>query len=193
MRPAGAISLRGVAVGASAGGMEALSIVLRALPCDWPLFMLVVLHLHRNSSGAFAQALDRACALPVRVAEDKVPAGRGEVWCAPANYHLLVERDATLSLSVDPPVNFARPSVDVLFESAAEAFGSALAGVVLTGGNFDGARGLAAIKAAGGIAIVQDPATAAVPAMPLAALEATGVDAVLSLAELAAWLRGCRG
>lgn len=178
-----------VVVGGSSGSLDALAILLRALPATWPLAVAVALHLHRHASTFLAESLDQVCALPVAEAEDKQPLRAGQVWIAPANYHLLVEADRTLALSVDPPVSFARPSIDVLFESAAEAYGPAAAAVLVTGANADGAAGAAAVKRAGGLVAVQDPASAAAAAMPRAALDATPVDAVADLAGLAAWLR----
>jgi two-component system chemotaxis response regulator CheB len=120
--------------------------------------------------------------------KDKQPIVPG-IWFAPADYHLLVEQDRTFSLSIDPLVNFSRPSVDVLFESASDAYRSHLMAIVLTGGNADGARGATAVKGAGGYVIVEDPATAAMPAMPLAAIERASPDWVASLADIASTLR----
>jgi two-component system chemotaxis response regulator CheB len=131
--------------------------------------------------------LQQRCSLPVREAEDKVAIEQGTVSIAPPDYHLLVEPDH-LSLSLEEPVRFSRPSIDVLFESAARAFDGALAGVVLTGANDDGADGLVAIKRAGGITIVQDPATASSPTMPEAAIRSGAADKVLPLEDIAPFL-----
>lgn len=173
--------LRAVVVGASTGGMEALARVLGALEADFPLPVLVVQHVSPTADSSIPALLDERCRIRVKEADEKEPLRPATAYFAPANYHLLVEQDATLSLSTDERVCFARPSVDVLFETAAVAFGPALAGVVLTGANEDGSRGLAAIARAGGLTIVQAPATATAPAMPQAALAATAVDHVLPL------------
>ncbi len=129
--------------------------------------------------------LDAKCRLKVKEAEEKEALAAGHVYVAPANYHLLVEKDRTLALSTEDKVNYSRPSIDVLFESAAEVFGRELAGVVLTGGNSDGTRGLRRIKSRGGLALVQDPASAEAPTMPQAAIDNCNVDHILSLADLA--------
>ena len=174
-----------VVVGVSAGGILALGRMLPRLPADFPLPLVVVQHLHPQGGDYMPASLDGRCALRVKQADEKEKLTGGTVYLAPPNYHLLVEEDATLSLSLEGPVRYARPSVDVLFDSAAEAFGEAVIGVVLTGANDDGARGLGRIKEAGGAALVQLPASADYDAMPLAALEATEVDGVLELEALA--------
>ena len=170
-----------IVVGASAGGFAALAEILPRLPADLPQSVVVVQHLYPGSGGYLIEFLRRRCTLPVKEAEEKEEVQAGTIYVAPSGYHLLIERERTFSLSVDAKVHFARPSIDVLFESAAAAYGSKLIGVVLTGANGDGASGLAEIKAQGGLAIVQDPATAEVAFMPQAALEGTTVDYVLDL------------
>ena len=176
---------RAVAIGASAGAVEALLRILPALPKDYPLPLLIVVHLPPDRESTLAPLLDSLCDIRVKEAEDKEPATPGMVCVAPANYHLLVEPDFTLSLSQDEPVFFSRPSIDVLFESAADAYGSALGAVILTGASPDGAAGLKAVHAAGGKTWVQDPATAEASAMPRAALAACPEARVLPLSELA--------
>jgi two-component system chemotaxis response regulator CheB len=161
-----------IAMGASAGGLRALSSILSALPADFPVPIFIVQHTLASPSDILPDLLDGRCLLTVRQAEEKEAPEAGRVYVAPPDYHLMVEMDRRLSLSVDPPVNYARPSIDVLFETAAEAYGSALVGVVLTGANSDGARGLRKIKDLGGFALVQDPATAEAAVMPQSALEA---------------------
>lgn len=178
-----------VAIGASAGGVEALSLLLGALPRDFPAAVFIVLHLSRERPSMLAELFQARCALPVREAADKEPVQPGTVYMAPPDYHLLVDAGPQLALSVDEPVQFSRPSIDVLFESAADEYRERLLGVVLTGGNDDGARGLVAIRAAGGLAAVQDPGTAQVGAMPLAARRMASPEYVLSLEGLAALLR----
>jgi two-component system, chemotaxis family, protein-glutamate methylesterase/glutaminase len=174
-----------VVIGVSAGGIEALKILLPALPASFPLPVAIVQHRDPHADGFLASYLDRMSSIAVREAEDKEPFCAGHAYLAPAGYHLLLESDHRLSLSVDPRVNHSCPSIDVLFESAADVFAESLIGIVLTGGNADGAQGLKAIKARGGLAVVQDPQTASATAMPRAALEATPVDHVVDLGEIA--------
>jgi len=180
-----------VVVGASAGGVEALQTVLGALQADFPAVVLIVQHLPPNQVSGLAPLLGLRCALPVAEAIDKAPLRPGQVVLAPPNYHLLVEPDRTMALSIDAPVHYSRPSIDVLFESAAPVYRDRLLGVLLTGANADGADGLAAIRRAGGRAWVQDPADAAHPEMPTAALQNAGADLVLDLAALSSRLRRC--
>ena len=170
-----------IVIGSSAGGFAALAEVLPRLPAALPQTVVVVQHLHPDCGEYLVEFLGQRCALPVKEAEDKEPILPGVIYLAAARYHLLIERDRTFALSADDKVHYARPSIDVLFESAAAAYGSKLIGVVLTGANADGAAGLAAIKSRGGLAVVQDPTTAEVSFMPHAALAATTVDHVLDL------------
>jgi len=173
-----------IVIGASAGGFAALSEILPRLPKTLSQAVVVVQHLHPESGEYMVEFLRQHCALPVKEAEDKEPIKPGVIYVATAKYHLLIERDRSFSLSVDDKVNYSRPSIDVLFESAAKTYGPRLIGIVLTGANADGAAGLATIKACGGLTIVQDPATAEVPFMPQAALAATMVDHTLDLAGI---------
>lgn len=166
------------------GGVEALRDLLGGLPSDFPLPLLIVHHLSADSGSNLASMLDAHCAIRVKEADDEEAITSGIAYLAPPNYHMLLERDGTLALSVDLPVNFARPSVDVLFESAAYAFGPALIGVILTGAGSDGAKGLKLIKDKGGLAIVQDPAEAEADSMPRSALAAVEADHVLPLQEI---------
>ncbi|MCX7171677.1 MAG: chemotaxis protein CheB [Proteobacteria bacterium] len=182
-------NFKAVVIGVSSGGMQALKILLGQLPADYPLPLLVVQHISADAGDGLARLLDELCQIRVREADEQDKICPGTVYLAPANYHLLVGQDGTLELSADPPVSYARPSIDVLFESAAEAYGPALIGVVLTGANFDGSQGLKTLKQQGGVTIVQDPADAAFPQMPLAALAATAVDYVVPLDEIAALLK----
>jgi two-component system chemotaxis response regulator CheB len=169
-------------VGSSFGGFDALKIVLGALPASFPVPLAIVQHLG-SSGNELATLLQRHTALVVLDAEDKAEARPGVAYLAPAGYHLLAEL-GSLALSVDPPVLHARPSIDVLFESAADVYGSHVVGVILTGTGRDGAAGLARIKQRGGRAIVQDPRTSLKSAMPEAALASTPVDWVLQLEEI---------
>ena len=172
-----------VIVGASLGGFDALKTVLNGLPAGLPAPVVVVQH-QGTSSGELGELLQRYAALPVCEAEDKESISPGRVYLAPAGYHLLVE-PGSFALSTDAPVLYARPSIDVTFETAADAYGPGVVGVVLTGAGRDGAAGLAQVKRRGGRAIVQDPATAHRADMPAAALASVNVDWVLPLAEIA--------
>jgi two-component system chemotaxis response regulator CheB len=176
--------VRAVVIGASAGGVEALNRLFAALPAPPPVPVLVALHIAPQGSiivGAFRRVAEGT---RIKEAEDKETLRPGAIYFAPPNYHLLVEKDLSVSLSVDEPVHFARPSIDVLFESAAEACGENLLGVLLTGANDDGAAGLLAIHRAGGLTVVQDPATAQSPEMPTAALKAFQPAFIAGLDEI---------
>lgn len=177
-----------IVIGASVGAIEALSVILPALSAEHRCAVLVVVHVPPDRKSLLADLFVPRCGLVVKEAEDKEMLRPGTIYFAPADYHLLVEPDFSLSLSSDEPVRYSRPSIDVLFETAADAFGDSLTGVVLTGGNSDGAEGLRAIFAAGGRAIVQTPATAEAKAMPLAALEACPAAEILPLPEISAAL-----
>lgn len=170
-------------IAASAGGVGALMQILGDLRPGLPLAVVVLLHTGSSEDG-LAGVLGSRCALPVRTADPCEPIVPGRVWVAPAGYHLLVEKDRHFSLSVDDKVCFVRPSADVLFESAADAWRERLIGVVLTGGNHDGAAGLRTIRSRGGLAIVQQPDEAEARAMPEAALATAGADHVLPLKKI---------
>ncbi len=177
-----------VVIGGSAGSVEALSVLLPTLPGTLQAAVLVVVHLPRNRPSLLCNIFRSRCALPLREAEDKEPIAPGTVYFAPPDYHLLVDDGPALALSVDAPVHYSRPSIDVLFESAADAYGSRLIGMLLSGANQDGARGLAAIEARGGLAIVQDPASAGVRTMPESALARTAAPRILAPQQMAAFL-----
>jgi two-component system chemotaxis response regulator CheB len=172
-------------IGGSAGGISAVTTIVAALPASLPLPVVVVLHQSPGEPLGWVDYLGRQARLPVVEAEDKLPLIPGAIYCAPAGYHLLLEREGSLALSVDEKVNFVRPSIDLLFASAADAFGPALIGIILTGANGDGARGLAAIAAGGGLAMVQSPRTAEWPTMPEAALRAVPQALVVDLEQIA--------
>ncbi|MEZ0260430.1 MAG: chemotaxis protein CheB [Alphaproteobacteria bacterium] len=172
-------------IGASAGGMKALKTVLSGLPRDFPLAVAIVQHMASHSDSYMAEYLAACCPLPVKEADDKEDFRKGAVYLAPAGYHLLIEPDRILSLSVDPPVNFSCPSIDVLFDSAAGVYGSRLIGVVLTGASADGSAGLKRIKERGGTAIVQDPAGAEVSFMPQSAITAAAPEHIAALDDIA--------
>lgn len=175
-------------LGASAGGQAALRRVLGALPADFPAPLLVVQHRAPQGGEYMIRDLDEAAALAVKEADEKEPVRPGVVYVAPANYHLLVEADGRLSLSVGPRVRFARPSIDVLFESAADAWGPRLVAAVLTGANRDGGAGLRRVADRGGVSLVQDPAAAESAAMPRAALAAVPESRVLPLRAIGPFL-----
>jgi two-component system, chemotaxis family, protein-glutamate methylesterase/glutaminase len=177
-----------IVIGASAGGIEALSILLPALSPRLRPPVFVVVHLPRDRPSVLAEIFARKCAVPVREAEDKELVTPGTVYFAPNDYHLLVDQGPQLSLSADDPVHHSRPSVDVLFESAADVYRDRLLGIILTGANDDGASGLAAVHDAGGVTIVQRPDTARAPNMALAALKLRPADRVLTLEEIAVLL-----
>ncbi len=177
-----------VVIGVSAGGLDALSAVIPSLPEAFRLPVIVVQHQRQDSVGFLASYLDERSPLAVKEANDKEPIRPGTVYVAPAGYHLLIEEHRAFSLSVDEPVNHCRPSIDVLFDSAADVYGAKVIGIVLTGANADGSQGLKAIKAAGGLAIVQDPATAEADYMPRKAMKATEVDQVLELNQIGPFL-----
>jgi two-component system chemotaxis response regulator CheB len=172
-------------MGASAGGLSALKLLLAGLPEQFSLRTAVVQHIDAGSRSYLAEILAQDCRLAVTEAEDKAEFLPGTVYLAPPGYHMMVERDRSLSLSVDDKVNYCRPAIDPLFESAADTFGSTLIGVVLTGANKDGADGLQYIRARGGRAIVQSPDSAQSPFMPRAALEAGPVDDIVPLSGIA--------
>jgi len=174
-------------VGASLGGLHALQVLTGSLPTDFSLPIAVVQHRFKGSDDTLCRMLQKYSKLPVEDAEDKTVVLSGRVYLAPADYHLLMEEN-TFSLSTEGPVSGGRPSVDVLFESAAAAYGAGVVGVVLTGANHDGSGGAATIKAHGGIVIVQDPRSAESPFMPNATIEAIDVDHVLPLDEIGPFL-----
>ena len=176
-----------IVVGCSLGGMHALQEILSALPPSFCVPIVVAQHRHKASNEGLPAYFRRRTGLKVVDADDKQWLKPAHVYLAPADYHLLVAK-GELNLSVDEAVRFSRPSIDVLFESAADAYGNRLLGLVLTGSNADGARGAARIKSRGGTVVVQDPATAEAPAMPQAAIDAAQVDRILPLDQIASFL-----
>lgn len=173
-----------VVIGGSAGGFDSLMQILRSLPESYPWPIVIVMHVPPKKESVLHEAFSAHCSLPTKEAEDKEPLRGGMVYFAPANYHLLVEPEGLLSLSVDEPVHFSRPSIDVLFESAAVAAGPALVAVLLSGSSADGAAGIARVVAEGGTALVQDPTEAPYPTMPAKALAMAPASQALSLAEI---------
>jgi two-component system chemotaxis response regulator CheB len=173
-----------IVIGASLGGLKALQIIIRRLPDPLPVPVVVVLHRHKDATEPLAPILQGESTWTVSEAVDKEPIRPARIYLAPPDYHLHVESDH-FSLSTDEPVNHARPSIDVLFESAAEALGPKVIGVILTGASSDGARGASEIKRCGGQIVVQDPASAECRVMPAAAIESTGTAHVKPLDQIA--------
>ncbi len=177
-----------IVMGGSAGAIDALSKVFGALPRSFSIPIAVVVHLPPGRPSALADVLSSKAKLDVREAEDKEPIQPQRVYVAPPGYHLLVERAGWFSLSVDELVNFSRPSIDVLFESAADALGPSVLGVLLSGANDDGAEGLRRIRERGGATLVQEPSTALVPTMPEAAIARGAAAHVLPLDQIGTFL-----
>ncbi|MCE3605951.1 chemotaxis protein CheB [Massilia sp. P8910] len=175
-----------VVIGASAGGIDALLRILPVLPRHFGFSVIVVLHLPDDRDSRLAEVFQQRLAMPVRQADDKMPLEAGTVYFAPPGYHLSIERDFSFSLSQEDPVHFSRPAIDVLMESAADAYGERLAGILLTGASADGAAGMARIAACGGLTVVQDPLDAEIATMPLAAIRLRAPDAVLSVPAISA-------
>lgn len=177
-----------IVVGASAGGVEALLKIFRTLPKGYRLPIVAVLHVPDQRRSQLAEVFAMSVAMPVKEADDKETIAPGTLYFAAPGYHLSVENDFSLSLSQEDRVNHSRPSIDVLFESAADAYGKRLAGVLLTGASSDGARGIAKIKEYGGLTVVQDPAQALVRTMPEAALALHTPDFLLPLPDIGSLL-----
>ncbi|WP_086056309.1 chemotaxis protein CheB [Bordetella genomosp. 9] len=174
-----------VAIGASAGGVDAIGRLLQALPKDFPAAIAIVLHLPPDRVSLLPDLFAARCVLPVKEVEDKEFIVPGVVYIAAPNYHMLVEPDRSFALSQDEAVNFSRPSIDLLLESAAAAYRDRLLGIVLTGGSPDGAAGLKRVRELGGRAWVQDPDSADAPAMPASAIAMAGADRIMSMGTLA--------
>lgn len=180
---------KALAIGASAGGIIAVQRLLPSLQGARLTAIIVVLHLHRHNPVPLTKVFSGASQLPLREAEEKCILQAGVVYFAPANYHLLVERDRTFSLNADAPVQWARPSIDVLFQSLARAYRHSATALLLTGANRDGAEGCHSLCLAGATVVVQDPEEAEVDSMPRAALSRCGPLAqVLSLSQMSSWL-----
>jgi two-component system chemotaxis response regulator CheB len=175
-------------IGASAGAIEALSQMLPGLPADYPLPILIVVHLPPDTNSLLSDLFVAKCRIKVKEAEDKETISPGMIYFAPPNYHLLVESERTLSLSSDEPELFSRPAINVLFESAADVYGAGLVGIILTGASEDGAHGMQMIGEGGGVAIVQNPREAFSPEMPAAAMKACSGATLLSVHEIAEFL-----
>lgn len=173
-----------VLIGGSTGSIDVLLSLLPALRSPLPFALIITLHRKNTADSTLAELLATKTSIPLREVDDKDPLEPGHIYLAPADYHLLLEQDGTFSLDDSEKINFSRPSIDVTFESAADVYGSALVGILLSGANADGTRGLRAIKEAGGVTIVQQPETAQVAFMPQQALLGAPIDFVLDVAEL---------
>ncbi len=183
--------VRVIVIGGSAGAIDALNVIVPRLPEGFAVPLALALHLPATSPSHLPRLLMHKSALTVKEPDDKEPLAPGHFYVAPPNYHLLLEKDGRFSLSVDNQVHYSRPSIDVLFESAADAFGDQVVGLLLSGANEDGARGLLRIKKAGGLTIVQAPETALVPVMPGAGLRLAEPAHVLSAADIGVVLASC--
>lgn len=182
-----------VVIGVSAGGIAALEKILPTFTNGFPAAIIIVQHMAVGGGNYMVEHFSASCSLPVREAEDKHEIEPGTIYFAPANYHLLIEAQKTLALSVDEKVNYSRPSIDVLFKSAADAYCRKLIGMILTGANSDGAAGLAEVKKRGGVTIVQSPESAEVATMPKAAIDTCRVDHILPLEEIGAFILNLTG
>lgn len=179
VKTSGAMAYDVVGIGASWGGVDALCKLVAALPKDWFVPIVIVQHLHPSSGAALERILGKLTSLAVHDVEDKDIMEVGHIYIAPANYHLLIEQDKSFSLSIDAPVNYSRPSIDVTFNCLAKVFQRRCIGLVMTGANNDGAEGIKTIKAEGGYVMVQSPESAEAPIMPEAAIATGVVDAIL--------------
>lgn len=173
-----------IVIGVSSGGMHAMSVIFSHLPKDFKIPIIIVQHIGAHSDSEWIKILDHRSQLHIKEGDEKEKIEKGNVYFAPPNYHLLIEKDKTLSLSIEGRVNFARPAIDVLFETAAEAYKNKLIGIILTGSNYDGTNGMKRIKELGGLTIAQDPETAASPFMPASAIAAMQPDYILSLEDI---------
>ena len=177
-----------IVIGASAGGTKALNTILTELPKAFPLPIIIVIHRYYDEGSLLISQFRRDCQMEVRETADKEKITNGCIYFAPADYHVLIEENKTFSLSHDPEVNFARPSIDVLFDSAAYVYGNSLIGIICTGANSDGSNGLMHIKERGGLSIVQDPETAESKAMPKSALDTSEPNYIFDLMGIKSFL-----
>jgi len=178
------MSYEAIVIGVSSGGMKAMKIIFSHLPKGFKTPIIIVQHISAHSDSKWIQLLNDAYNLDIKEADEKELIENGKVYFAPPNYHLLIEKDKTFSLTIDERVNYARPSIDVLFESASEAYKNKLIGIILTGSNNDGTNGIKRIQECGGLAIVQDPKTAEAAYMPISAIAAIQPDYILSLEDI---------
>jgi two-component system chemotaxis response regulator CheB len=177
-----------VVIGTSAGGLTALTTLLEQLPVNYPIPIIIVQHRSKEPRDLLEEILQTKCEMRVKQADEKEKIEKGFVYIAPPDYHLLIENDFTFSLTADEAVLYSRPSINVLFESAASVYKDKLIGVILTGANSDGAKGVSAIAANGGLTIAQKPDEAQFPTMPLASIETKKIDLIFTLAEIQSFL-----
>jgi len=177
-----------IVIGTSSGGMNALKFLFSSLPVDFSIPIIIVQHISPRSDNQWIKLLNINSKLYLKEADEKEKIEHGKVYIAPPNYHLMIERNKTFSLTIDERVNYSRPSIDVLFESAAEAYKNKLIGVILTGSNNDGTNGIKRIQECGGLTIAQDPETAESSYMPASAIAINQPDYILSLEEITALL-----
>lgn len=177
--------IEAVVIGTSAGGLSALRIILEQLPKGFPLPVLIVQHISADSEDFWIKNLNAQCNIQVKEAEEKEEVTKGNAYIAPPDYHILLEHDHTITISQEEKVNFSRPSIDVLFETASDVYKDKLMGIVLTGASKDGATGLKKIKSKGGITVVEHPASAEFNLMPTEAIRASKPDHILSLQQIA--------
>lgn len=175
---------KAVVIGTSAGGLYALSFILKDLPAAYPIPVIIVQHRSKDQRDLLEEVLQSKCRIRIKQADEKEKIESGVVYIAPPDYHLLVEANKTFSLSSDEPVRYSRPSIDVLFETAAMVFKDSLVGIILTGANNDGAAGTIAVKKCGGLTIAQQPDEAQFSAMPRAAIETRNVKYIKTLTEI---------
>lgn len=173
-----------IVIGASAGGVAAMLYLFKVLPASFSIPIVALLHMPDNRDSNLAEVFQHWVAMRVKEAEDKESVLPGNLYFAPPGYHLSIEEERVFSLSCEPPINYSRPAIDILMESAAYAYGESLVGVLLTGANYDGAKGLMEIKKAGGITLVQDPNEAQSADMPREAINYQKPDYILSLGEI---------
>lgn len=177
-----------IVIGASAGGIKAITYIISALPKTYSFPIIIVLHRLKNVSSKLEDVLQHNCRVTIKEADEKEKLLPKTVYITPANYHLLIEKDRTLSLDYSELVNWSRPSIDITFESASEVYKNKLMGILLTGANNDGAIGLKAIKESGGHTIVQDPKTAEASSMPNAALKLGAASEIMTVPEITEYL-----
>jgi len=173
-----------IVIGVSSGGMNVMKIMFSLLPKDFNTSIIIVQHISPRSDNQWIKLLNEKSKLHIKEADEKEKIENGNVYIAPPNYHLLIEKDKTFSLTIDERVNFARPSIDVLFESAADAYKNKLIGIILTGSNNDGTNGIKRIQECGGLTIIQNPETAESDYMPKSAIVAIQPDYILSIEEI---------
>jgi two-component system, chemotaxis family, protein-glutamate methylesterase/glutaminase len=174
--------------GGSAGSLTVLFALLPSLKPDFPFSIILVLHRKNSVDSSLSELFGVKTPIPVREVEDKDPLLPGIIYIAPADYHLLIEKNHTFSLDYSEKVNFSRPSIDVTFESAAEIYGPRLVAIILSGANEDGSKGLAAVKAAGGVIIAQQPSSAQIPMMPQSAIAYNKIDQILTPEEISTYI-----